>query len=224
MEHLIDDIDYTIIGSFDNLELDYKIDKALDYGFSRFCFSEHMASIMYDDRRIREHKRNFTMNFPLGQKHAFTNPSIDGLLRNGWGIDIVCSRRDIVLQDIRTFVFSLQEIGERLVDNADIKVIINTDILSVEQIHWTSKKLWALDEVAYIKTCTGFGKRGVVVGDVAQIKVAVPEAKVKASGGIKTIAQVEELYKAGASLFGISSENACNIIDEANKLGEQDDR
>jgi deoxyribose-phosphate aldolase len=58
----------------------------------------------------------------------------------------------------------------------------------------------------YVKTSTGFGTGGATVDDVRLLKGVVGErARVKAAGGIRTLAQVKEMLSAGATLIGTSS-------------------
>ena len=58
----------------------------------------------------------------------------------------------------------------------------------------------------YVKTCTGFGPGQATVEDVALLARAVAgRALVKASAGIRTLAQARALLDAGASRLGTSS-------------------
>ena len=57
----------------------------------------------------------------------------------------------------------------------------------------------------YIKTSTGFGGGGATREDVALFKAHVaPHVKIKAAGGIATIADAEEFIALGASRLGTS--------------------
>lgn len=58
----------------------------------------------------------------------------------------------------------------------------------------------------YIKTCTGFGPRGVTMEDVRLIRKAVGSTcRIKASGGIRDLATITELVEAGAERIGTSA-------------------
>ena len=84
-----------------------------------------------------------------------------------------------------------------------VKAILETNVLTN-----TEKRLVAeicLDAgVAYLKTCTGwFG--GATLEDVQLLhKITQGRAKIKASGGIRTIEAARELIKAGATRLGTS--------------------
>jgi len=58
----------------------------------------------------------------------------------------------------------------------------------------------------FVKTSTGFGPGGATVEDVALMKRAVAgAARVKAAGGIRTVAQVEAMLAVGADRIGTSA-------------------
>ncbi len=86
-----------------------------------------------------------------------------------------------------------------------LKVILETSLLTTEEIKTATK--WAVDAgVDYIKTSTGFIGEGATVAHVKLIKSLIPESVgIKASGGIKTKTQAEELLLAGADKIGTSS-------------------
>jgi len=85
------------------------------------------------------------------------------------------------------------------------KIIIETCLLSEDE------KIRACEAVMrtgaeFIKTSTGFGPSGAAVRDVELLRSITRGAiGIKASGGIRTLAQVEALIKAGASRIGTSS-------------------
>ena len=58
----------------------------------------------------------------------------------------------------------------------------------------------------FVKTSTGYGGGGATVEDVALMRRTVgPTMGVKASGGIKTLAQALAMVQAGATRIGASS-------------------
>lgn len=60
--------------------------------------------------------------------------------------------------------------------------------------------------VDFVKTSTGFGSGGATVADVRLMRAACPDAvRIKASGGIRTLADVLALREAGADRVGTSS-------------------
>jgi len=86
-----------------------------------------------------------------------------------------------------------------------LKVILETCLLTVEE------KLRA-SEIAisagadYLKTSTGFSTAGATAADVALLRgVAGSRCGVKASGGIRTLADARTMLEAGASRIGASA-------------------
>jgi deoxyribose-phosphate aldolase len=86
-----------------------------------------------------------------------------------------------------------------------LKVILETSLLNV------AEKLRA-SEIAiqagadFIKTSTGFASGGATVADVALMRgIAGGRCGVKASGGIRTLADVKALLEAGANRIGASA-------------------
>ena len=92
-----------------------------------------------------------------------------------------------------------------------VKVIIETGYLSDAEIMKASK-LVKKAGAHFVKTCSGYGPRGVTVKDVKLIRKAVGKFNIKASGGIKTAKQAISLIEAGATRIGTS--NGPGIVHE----------
>ena len=91
------------------------------------------------------------------------------------------------------------------IDGKVLKVIIETSLLTDEEII-KATEICNETFVNFIKTSTGFGKRGASVHDIELINEHKSEVlEIKASGGIKTEAQAHELITAGATRIGTSS-------------------
>ena len=85
-----------------------------------------------------------------------------------------------------------------------LKAIIETSLLSAQQIASASETVQKAG-ADFVKTNTGFGKRGASVEDVRIIHRAVHgRAAIKASGGIREATRAIQLIKAGASRIGTS--------------------
>ena len=94
------------------------------------------------------------------------------------------------------------------------KVIIETCLLSdMEKIKLC--QLAAKEEVAYVKTSTGFSTGGATREDVALLRENLPASvKVKASGGIRTLEDGQAYLDLGADRLGASA-----LVGEARKQG-----
>lgn len=100
-------------------------------------------------------------------------------------------------------IHAVAEVAHR--HGALLKVILETALLTVEE------KLRAA-EIAiqagadFLKTSTGFASGGATPADVALLRgVAGARSGVKASGGIRSLADVRALLEAGATRIGASS-------------------
>jgi deoxyribose-phosphate aldolase len=68
---------------------------------------------------------------------------------------------------------------------------------------------------AFIKTGTGWADRPTTLEDVRLLKSIVGDRiKIKASGGIRSLDTLVEMYKAGARRFGINLKSSIQIMEE----------
>ncbi len=117
-----------------------------------------------------------------------------GLLKSGTREDF-----DAVRQDIRGVVELAHGAG------AIVKVILETCLLSFEEKLRASEIALAAG-ADFLKTSTGFSNGGATVDDIALLRgVAGNRAGVKASGGIRTLADATAMLQAGASRIGASA-------------------
>lgn len=85
-----------------------------------------------------------------------------------------------------------------------LKVIIETSVLSDDEIR-EATKLCNLCFIHFVKTCTGFGTRGVLPQDLDIINEEKNEVlEVKASGGIATYEDAILMIEHGATRIGTS--------------------
>ena len=118
---------------------------------------------------------------------------VDMVVNLGWVKD---QKWEEILSEIRAIKASCK--GKLL------KVIIETCLLTEEE----KIKLCAIvsdSGAEYIKTSTGFGGGGATREDVALFKAHVaPHVKIKAAGGIATLADAEDFIALGAERLGTS--------------------
>lgn len=114
---------------------------------------------------------------------------------------------DLVSSDIKGVLSACKEVP--------LKVILETSLLSEDEISKVSK-IVSEAGAAFVKTSTGFGSRGASVEDIRLMKAAIrPETQIKASGGIRSLADAEAMIEAGAHRLGASA--SVNIIKEWEK-------
>jgi deoxyribose-phosphate aldolase len=144
--------------------------------------------------------------FPLGATTPWVKASeAQGSVGQGASeIDVVINlgafksgRSEIVRQELSLVRSSIGD--------AVLKVILELPLLDGVQAEKACNI--ALDCGAdYLKTCTGFGPRGVEPDDVVFLKnFAAGRAGVKAAGGVKTLDFARRLVAAGATRIGTSS-------------------
>lgn len=96
------------------------------------------------------------------------------------------------------------------------KVILETALLSDPEKE-TACRIAQAAGADFVKTSTGFGPGGATVADIALMRRVVgPAMGVKASGGIRSLADVQQMLAAGATRIGASA--GVRILQEA--LGE----
>jgi deoxyribose-phosphate aldolase len=86
-----------------------------------------------------------------------------------------------------------------------LKVILETSLLNMQE-KLRGAELAIQAGADFLKTSTGFGSAGATVADVALLRgVAGGRCGVKASDGIRTLAEVKAMLEAGANRIGTST-------------------
>ena len=117
-----------------------------------------------------------------------------GLLKSATPADY-----EAVKQDIRGVVELAHGAG------AIVKVILETSLLTFEE-KLRASELALSAGADFLKTSTGFSIGGATVDDIALLRgVAGTRAGVKASGGIRSLADASAMLHAGASRIGASA-------------------
>ncbi|YCK80654.1 deoxyribose-phosphate aldolase [Arthrobacter sp. D3-18] len=121
-------------------------------------------------------------------------------------IDMVINMASARANDKGALVDDIRAVSEVVhAGEAILKVIIETSMLTDEQ------KVIACEAAVeagadFVKTSTGFNGGGATVEDVALMRQTVgPELGVKASGGVRSLADAQAMIAAGATRIGASS-------------------
>ena len=182
--------------------------EARQYGFASVCVNPCWVPLAFAELAGSEVKVCTVVGFPLGATSTAAKIAETAVaLRSGAReIDMVMNvgalrSGDLVTveQDIAQVVRVAHEAG------AIVKVILETALLDDAQkvAACTLSKRAGAD---FVKTSTGFGPGGATVEDVALMRRAVgPEMGVKASGGIRTLADLQSMLAAGATRIGASA-------------------
>ena len=217
MKNIASLIDHTILKADATIEQVEKIcEEAKKYEFASVCVNPHYVSLVSDRLKDCIVKTTSVVGFPLGASTSDVKSyeTRDAVKNGADEIDMVINisalknrNLDIVKQDIKGVVESA--------NGNTVKVIIETCLLTQEEkvLACEISKECGAD---FVKTSTGFSSGGATVEDVKLMKQTVgPDIGVKASGGIRTLKDLELLVEAGASRIGASA--SVDIIKEIKK-------
>lgn len=165
------------------------------------CWVEYIKSRIVGSIKICS-----VIGFPLGASTTQIKiAAAEDLIKRGCDeLDMVMNIGKLIDGDIR---YVSEEI-KSVVDAAQgriVKVIIETCLLTDEQ-KTCAARLTKESGAHFVKTSTGFSREGAKITDVRLLRDIVgPDFGVKASGGIRTREQAENLIRAGASRLGTSA-------------------
>lgn len=210
-------IDHTILKPDATLDQVEKVcNEAIKYGFASVCVNPYYVKYVSDRLKDTDVKTTSVIGFPLGANisdvKAFeTKKAIeDGADEIDMVINIAAlkdRKLELVKEDIKAVV---KASGGKIV-----KVIIEACLLTQEEkiLACEISKECGAD---YVKTSTGFSSGGATIEDVALMRNVVGDSLgVKASGGIRTLKDLEDFVEAGASRIGASA--SVDIVEEVEK-------
>ena len=177
--------------------------EAKQYGFASVCVNSCHAALVARELKGTGINTCCVVGFPLGamitEAKAFEAKA--AVAAGADEVDMVINIGAIKDQDMAFVEQDIKAVVEAA-KPAIVKVIIETCLLTDEEktaVCEASVRAGA----AFVKTSTGFSTGGATVHDVALMKQAVKgQAKVKASGGIRTPEFTAELVEAGADRIG----------------------
>lgn len=155
------------------------------------------------------------IGFPLGASLSASKvDEADRLTRLGaHDVDMVINLGALKSAEYARVRTEIAEIAALVHDRgAILKVILETCLLSFEE-KLRASEIAVAAGADFIKTSTGFSTGGATVDDIQMMRgVAGVRAGVKASGGIRTLADAEAMLHAGASRIGASA--SVRIVNE----------
>ena len=195
--------------------------EAVSCGFCSVCVNSSFVSLCAGLLKDTDVKVCTVIGFPLGAMSTGAKAAEAALaVKDGaQELDMVIhtgmaksGNWDYVKKDIKAVVQAAE--GRTLV-----KVILETCLLTDEE---KEKACLAAKEAGadFVKTSTGFSTGGATVDDIRLMRRTVgPEMGVKASGGIRCLADVQAMVEAGADRIGTSA--GIRIADEQALSGEK---
>ena len=186
-------------------------DEAKEHHFASVCVNPSWVSFCAKELKGTDSKVCTVIGFPLGatstksKEEELKQAIADGAEELDMVINIG-KLKDHQDEYVENEIHALKQLCGNLV----LKVIIETCLLTDEEkvrVCLLAKKAGA----DFVKTSTGFSKGGATKEDVALMRKTVgPEMGVKASGGVRTREDMEDMIKAGATRIGTS--HGCELI------------
>ena len=202
-------IDHTLLKpEAEEADIDKLCAEATEYHFASVCINPTWVKRAAENLRGSDVVTCCVIGFPLGANTtAIKAMEARRALRDGAReVDMVLNvgalksgDYDLVRDDIAKVAEAAHEVGGLC------KVILETALLTDEE-KVIASSLAKEAKADFVKTSTGFGPGGATVYDVALMRETVgPDMGVKASGGVRTAQDVEDMIAAGASRIGASA-------------------
>jgi len=182
--------------------------EAKQYNFASVCINPSYVPLCSNLLSGTQVKVCTVIGFPLGATTTATKRAeAEEALNNGaTEIDMVINigklksgDYEYTFNDINQVVLAAKRKG------AICKVILETALLTDEE----KVKACVIAKEAkadFVKTSTGFSTGGATAGDIALMRYVVGSSLgVKASGGVRTLKDAEEMIKSGADRIGASA-------------------
>lgn len=183
------------------------VHEAKEYTFASVCVNPTWVKLAASELKGTPVKVCTVIGFPLGA----TTPEVKAFETKN-AIENGATEVDMVINigALKDKNYALVEEDIKAVMNAAkgkalTKVIIETALLTDEE-KIKACQLAVSAGTDYVKTSTGFSTGGATVEDIALMRKTVgPSIGVKASGGVRSLADTEAMVQAGATRIGASS-------------------
>lgn len=214
-------IDHTLLKAFATAEDIKKLcEEAKEYDFASVCVNPCNVKLAHELLKGTDVRVCTVIGFPLGANTMEVKAyETEDAVKNGANeIDMVINVGKAKEHDFNYLVEEIRSV----VDSADgnlVKVILETCYLTDEEIVEACHAA-SIAGAQFVKTSTGFGTGGATVEHVSLMRKSIPSTmSVKASGGIRTLEDLEKMVAAGATRIGASSGK--KIIDEYNERNKK---
>ena len=207
MKNIAKYIDHTCLKS-DTTENEIKnlCVEAITYGFASVCVNPIYIPLAVKNLKNKDPKVCSVIGFPLGSISTEMKFA-EAMLAIHQGVDELDMVINIGNLKQGNFKEISNEVSKIVTASANIviKVIIETCLLNDKEIVKISK-LIKNSGAEFVKTSTGFSHGGATVEDIRLIRKNVGNNfGVKASGGISSLLDVNNMINAGANRIGTSS-------------------
>ena len=201
----------------DKTDIEKMVTAAKNYGFGQVsvlqCFIPYTRQLLEGFPNIRVVGN---VSFPSGSDSTSIKVAQAKEM-----IAAACDEIDVVMNigKLRSGEFGEVEADVRAVIETvypiPVKVIIEIMSLTPDETR-VACDICLQTGASFVKTGTGWADRGTTLEDVQLIKSLVSDrVKIKASGGIRSLVMLIEMYKAGASRFGVNLKSGIKIVEES---------
>lgn len=201
-------IDHTLLrADATQSEMAKLTEEAKQYQFASVCVNPGWVAYAAEQLQGTGVDICTVIGFPLGASTTETKAfeTKDAIAKGATEVDMVINisalkdgKDDYVEQDIRAVV-------EAAAGKALVKVIIETCLLTDdEKVRACQAAVRAGAD--FVKTSTGFSTGGAMPEDISLMRRTVgPDVGVKASGGVRSLEDMQKMIEAGATRIGASS-------------------
>ena len=202
-------IDHTLLAADATAaDIDQLCQEAMEYGFASVCINPTWVKRAAANLRGSEVRVCTVIGFPLGATESDVKAmETRKALRDGAReVDMVINIGALKSGDHELVYQDIARVAEAAHDGGAIcKVILETALLTDEE-KVSASALSKRARADFVKTSTGFGPGGATIYDVALMRETVgPDMGVKASGGVRTADDAEDMIAAGATRIGASA-------------------
>ncbi len=210
IENIASYIDHTVLKPDATKEQILKLcGEAAEYGFASVCVNPCYVETCAEQLADVSAKVCTVVGFPLGANATDTKAeeAARAIRAGAQEIDMVLNVSALKNGDDQYVTDDIAAVAKASHDGGAIcKVILETCLLNDDEKVRACKAAVAAG-ADFVKTSTGFSSGGATVEDIRLMSKTVAEAKlgVKASGGIRSFADAQQMIEAGATRIGASA-------------------
>lgn len=201
-------IDHTLLKQDATKEQIEKLcEEAKTYTFASVCVNPTWVNLSAKLLQDSPVKVCTVIGFPLGASTSAVKAfeTTDAIANGADEIDMVINVGALKGQDHELVQKDIEAVVNAAKGKAIVKVILETCLLTKEEIKVASE-LSKAGGADFVKTSTGFSTGGATVEDVKLMRETVgPDLGVKASGGVRSLEDVQAMVEVGATRIGASS-------------------
>lgn len=201
-------IDHTMLKA-DAVQADIAklVEEAKQYQFASVCVNPTWVAYCAEQLAGTEVKVCTVIGFPLGASTSAVKAleTQDAIAGGATEVDMVINIGELKAGNDEFVLKDIEAVVKAASGKALVKVIIETCLLTDEQ-KVRACELAVKAGADFVKTSTGFSTGGATREDVALMRKTVgQQTGVKASGGVRSLEDVNSMIEAGATRIGASS-------------------